>query len=162
LNNSIEHYNEDILRLQVTHDQLTEEITQLENLDQLRQDEINQQDLKMKKYAYAIKWLKEQRDAQCDTHGAKVHADTKQDRYRAMPGDKVDEMISDYIHANLRQKVQFDRIGLGWYLFGTRRVFARINAGKLVIRVAGGWESLHAFVERHTEEELHKTQKQIE
>lgn len=48
------------------------------------------------------------------------------------------------------------RLGEGWYLFGTRRVFARIVSGKLVLRVAGGWERLDDFVERHTEEELHK------
>ena len=41
-------------------------------------------------------------------------------------------------------------------MFGTRRVFARIVGGKLMLRVAGGWERLDDFVERHTEEMLHK------
>lgn len=40
LNNFIEHYEQDILRLQATHDQLAEEIKQLEGLDALRDDEI--------------------------------------------------------------------------------------------------------------------------
>lgn len=36
-------------------------------------------------------------------------------------------------------KVPIKKIGGGFYLFGTRKIFAKILNGKLVIRVGGGY-----------------------
>jgi len=55
--------------------------------------------------------------------------------------------------------VPLERLGDGWYIFGTRRIFARIAAGKLAVRVGGGWMSIKEFIETHSEEELHKLER---
>lgn len=56
-------------------------------------------------------------------------------------GDMLDEMMSNELHARNCQ-VPLQRLGEGWYLFGTRRIFARIVMGKLTVRVGGGWMSV--------------------
>ena len=58
--------------------------------------------------------------------------------YKAQKGDLVDEMLAQYINvANC--PVPIKRLGDGYYLFGTRKIYAKIMNGKLVIRVGGGY-----------------------
>ena len=38
------------------------------------------------------------------------------------------------------------RLGNGFYLFGTRKIFAKIMNGKLVIRVGGGYMVIEEFI----------------
>jgi hypothetical protein len=65
--------------------------------------------------------------------------------YNAMKGDLVDELLAKYI--NLAQcPVPIKRLGNGYYLFGTKKIFAKIMNGKLVIRVGGGFMVIEEFI----------------
>lgn len=74
-----------------------------------------------------------------------VNASSSSNIYCAMKGDAVDEYLAKYI--NLMQcKVPIKRLGNGYYLFGTRKIFAKIMNGKLVIRVGGGYMIIEEFI----------------
>lgn len=75
--------------------------------------------------------------------------------YHASGGDEVDELLAKYINlANC--PVPIKRLGNGYYLFGTRKIFAKIMNQKLVIRVGGGWMMIEEFIQTYAEVELNK------
>lgn len=56
----------------------------------------------------------------------------KETVYRATKGDLVDELLAKYINiANC--PVPIKRLGGGFYLFGLKKIYAKIMNGKLVI-----------------------------
>ena len=65
--------------------------------------------------------------------------------YNAIKGDLVDELLAKYI--NLTQcPVPIKRLGNGYYLFGSKKIFAKIMNNKLVIRVGGGFMVIEEFI----------------
>jgi hypothetical protein len=73
--------------------------------------------------------------------------------YSAYKGDAVDEQLARYI--NLMQcQVPIKRLGNGYYYFGTRKIFAKIMNGKLVIRVGGGYMVIEEFIANYADQEL--------
>lgn len=50
------------------------------------------------------------------------------------------------------------RLGNGYYLFGTKKIFAKIMNGKLVIRVGGGFMVIEEFIAAYAEAEMKKIQ----
>jgi hypothetical protein len=48
------------------------------------------------------------------------------------------------------------RLGGGFYMFGTRKIFAKILNGRLVIRVGGGYMVIEEFIQTYAEIELAK------
>lgn len=48
------------------------------------------------------------------------------------------------------------KLGDGYYLFGTRKIYAKILNGKLVIRVGGGYMVIEEFISTYAEKELVK------
>jgi hypothetical protein len=75
--------------------------------------------------------------------------------YKPSKGDLVDEMLAQYINlANC--PVPIKRLGDGYYMFGTRKIFAKILNGKLVIRVGGGYMVIEEFIATYAEQELAK------
>ena len=54
--------------------------------------------------------------------------------------------------------VPIKRLGNGYYLFGTKKIFAKIMNGKLVIRVGGGFMIIEEFIASYSESELKKMQ----
>jgi TfoX/Sxy family transcriptional regulator of competence genes len=42
--------------------------------------------------------------------------------------------------------VPIKRLGNGYYLFGSKKIFAKIMNGKLVIRVGGGFMVIEEFI----------------
>jgi len=52
--------------------------------------------------------------------------------------------------------VPFTREDKGVYLFGTKRVFIKVENGKIIIRVGGGFMMIDEFVEIYTPLELEK------
>mmetsp|Transcript_42625 Transcript_42625/g.40907 ORF Transcript_42625/g.40907 Transcript_42625/m.40907 type:complete len:219 (+) Transcript_42625:2167-2823(+) len=80
-----------------------------------------------------------------------------QNLYRALKGDQVDELLAKYI--NLTQcPVPIKRLGNGYYLFGSKKIFAKIMNGKLVIRVGGGFMVIEEFIATYAEQEMRKIQ----
>ena len=75
--------------------------------------------------------------------------------YVAIKGDEVDELLARYINLNACP-VPIKRLGGGYYLFGTRKIYAKILNGRLVIRVGGGYMVIDEFIENYAEVELKK------
>jgi hypothetical protein len=52
--------------------------------------------------------------------------------------------------------VPIKRLGNGYYLFGTRKIFAKIMNGKLVIRVGGGYMIIEEFISTYADIEINR------
>jgi hypothetical protein len=65
--------------------------------------------------------------------------------YKAIKGDYVDQLLADWVNDN-SCPVPIKRIGGGYYLFGTKKIYAKIINGKLVIRVGGGYMGIDEFM----------------
>lgn len=64
-------------------------------------------------------------------------------------------MIAKYVNTT-GCPVPIKRLGNGYYLFGTKKIFAKIMNGKLVIRVGGGFMVIEEFISAYAEQELKK------
>ena len=70
-------------------------------------------------------------------------------------GDTIDTMLNYYMnHTNC--PVPIRKIGNGFYLFGTKKIYAKILNGKLVIRVGGGFMIIEEFIATYAENEMQK------
>jgi len=65
--------------------------------------------------------------------------------YKAIKGDLVDELFAEYIN-KLNCPVPINRLGNNQYTFGTRKIYAKVINGKLVIRVGGGYMGIEEFM----------------
>jgi len=75
--------------------------------------------------------------------------------YKAVKGDAIDELWA--YHLNQHQlALPVKRLGVGSYMFGTRKIMAKIINGKLVIRVGGGYMSADEFIEQYGKMEMLK------
>lgn len=73
----------------------------------------------------------------------------------------VDELLAQFINlANC--PVPIKRLGGGFYLFGLKKIYAKILNGKLVIRVGGGYMIIEEFIQSYAEQELNKLNKLAE
>jgi hypothetical protein len=66
-------------------------------------------------------------------------------KYVPVKGDKTDERMAIYMN-NFDLDVPMVRTGEGNYVFGTRKIFAKIMNEKLVIRVGGGFMLIEEFL----------------
>lgn len=78
-------------------------------------------------------------------------------KYVADQGDEVDQMFAKYLNVN-NCPVPIRRLGGGYYLFGTKKIYAKILNGKLVIRVGGGYMVIDEFIQTYAQQELIKIQ----
>ena len=69
-------------------------------------------------------------------------------KYQPIKGDKVDEKMAAFIN-NFDLDVPLLRVGDGQYMFGSRKVFAKIMNDKLVIRVGGGFMLIDEFLQTY-------------
>ena len=76
-------------------------------------------------------------------------------KYIPVKGDKVDEKMATYMN-NFDMDVPMQRLGDGQYMFGTRKVFAKIMNDKLVVRVGGGFMLIDEFLPTYGQQELDK------
>lgn len=76
-------------------------------------------------------------------------------KYIPIKGDKVDEKMATYIN-DFALDVPFHRIGEGQYMFGSRKIFAKIMNDKLVIRVGGGYMVIDEFLQTYGTMEMEK------
>ena len=51
-------------------------------------------------------------------------------------------------------RVPIKRLGDGYYLFGLKKIYAKIINHKLVVRVGGGYMNFKDFLEHHSDAEL--------
>jgi len=76
-------------------------------------------------------------------------------KYIPVKGDKTDERMAIYMN-NFDLDVPMVRSGEGNYVFGTRKIFAKIMNEKLVIRVGGGFMLIEEFLPTYGQQELDK------
>ena len=77
------------------------------------------------------------------------------DSYVPVKDDPVDQAIAEYVNTH-RVDVPFVREDPGIYLFGTKRVFIKLENGKIIVRVGGGYMSIDEFVDVYSPLELEK------
>lgn len=53
-------------------------------------------------------------------------------------------------------KVNVKRLGGGFYMFGTKKIFCKIINGKLIVRVGGGHMSIDEFIMQYGYQESEK------
>jgi Growth-Arrest-Specific Protein 2 Domain len=68
-------------------------------------------------------------------------------------GDQVDELFADYIN-RLGCPVPVKRLTNNQYIFGTKKIAAKIINGRLVIRVGGGYMGIEEFMMYYGQQEL--------
>lgn len=76
-------------------------------------------------------------------------------KYIPIKGDKVDELMAVYMN-NFDLDVPIQRLGDGNYMFGSRKIFAKIMNDKLVIRVGGGFMLVDEFLNTFGPQEMAK------
>jgi hypothetical protein len=82
--------------------------------------------------------------------------------YVSMKDDPVDSALGEYI--NRREDplmVPMIREDREIYTFGTKRIFIRVEQGKIIIRVGGGFMQLEEFLEIYTPIELEKQENRL-
>ena len=85
--------------------------------------------------------------------------DLRKDReiYKPAKDDPIDIALSDYINTRpAALKVNFDREDHGRYNFGTKKIFVKLEQGKLLIRVGGGYMQVEDFVKLYSPVELER------
>ena len=76
-------------------------------------------------------------------------------KYNPVKGDRTDEIMAQYMN-NFDLDVPMIRQGEGNYLFGSRKIYAKIMNEKLVIRVGGGFMLIEEFLPTYGQQELDK------
>ena len=71
--------------------------------------------------------------------------------------DRVDRMFADYME-KLNVPVNLKKIHGGQYIFGTKKIMAKIQNDKLIIRIGGGYMMIDEFLSAYTAQELAKAQ----
>ena len=93
--------------------------------------------------------------ANCKQESDSEDSKSGQPVYTSDKSDKVDQMFALYINA-VHCPVKLKKIGDGQYIFGTKKIFAKIQNEKLVIRVGGGYMMIEDFLTTYTAQELNK------
>lgn len=83
-----------------------------------------------------------------------------QKSYQAVKGDEVDEMLAKWINLH-GCTIWFERLGGGFYMFGSKKIYAKIMNGKLVIRVGGGYMSIDEFMKHYGLQEMQRQQRMM-
>ncbi|TNV86962.1 hypothetical protein FGO68_gene12735 [Halteria grandinella] len=80
--------------------------------------------------------------------------------YKPIKGDLIDELIAKYFNA-LSRPMPVKRLGDGFYIFGTRKIYVKLLVGRLVVRVGGGFMSIDEFMEQYASMEMEKVLQMI-
>lgn len=80
--------------------------------------------------------------------------------YTAVKGDEVDQALADFLN-NFQDKgklqVMFIRLQPGIYSFGSKKVCIKVENGKIIIRVGGGYMRINDFLDTYTSTELDRS-----
>jgi hypothetical protein len=81
--------------------------------------------------------------------------------YKPVKGDAVDEMFAGYLN-KAKLEIEVQRISASNYMFGTKKILAKIINDRLVIRVGGGYMNAEEFIEQYGKIEMMKMMKMEE
>jgi chromosome segregation ATPase len=76
--------------------------------------------------------------------------------------DPIDKKLAEYINNypdRSKFKIMFMRETSGVYLFGSRRIYVRVEKGKINIRVGGGYLTIDEFLDQYTPVELERIER---
>ena len=78
--------------------------------------------------------------------------------YSPQKDDPVDSALAEFLNSRSEPLlVPFQRQDRDLYLFGTRRIFMKLENGRITVRVGGGFTRIEDFVEVYTPIELERT-----
>lgn len=80
--------------------------------------------------------------------------------YIPLKGDAIDEMMAKYLN-ECDFFVPVKRLGEGQYMYGSKKIFAKIMNGRLIIRVGGGYMLIDEFLKNYAEVERDKTSSKV-
>ena len=79
----------------------------------------------------------------------------KKKEYQPASNDPVDDLLAKYINQmTLNVPVRKIEGEQGFYMFGTRKIYAKVLNNKLVVRVGGGYMSFQEFIDTYGHVEL--------
>lgn len=73
--------------------------------------------------------------------------------YKCVAGDDIDKMIADMMIKSGEQ-VDLKRLGGGFYMFGSKKIYCKVMNSKLVVRVGGGYVSIEEFIKLYAKGEI--------
>ena len=76
----------------------------------------------------------------------------QRDWYSPVNGDNLDELFAQHVNACIHS-VGIQRLSEGQYMYGTKKIQAKIMNDKLVIRVSGGYMLIEEFLKNYAESE---------
>jgi hypothetical protein len=82
--------------------------------------------------------------------------------YIPVRNDAIDKKLAEYINNfpdRNKLKIMFMRETEGVYEFGSRKVQVKVEGGKILIRVGGGYLSVDEFLDQYTPTELEKLER---
>ena len=154
LENEVEHRRTLVVELR---DEIAEKNRIIDELEQPR-DEIDTIEMLIKEKDDVIRDL----EAQLRQRGrttTKTTTITKQayssSQVVSSSNDQVDELMQEYLSLN-DSPVPIQKLSGGNYMFGTRKIYAKVMNGKIMVRVGGGYMTIEEFIETYGEAELKK------
>lgn len=142
---TISELEEEIRQCDIEIARLRAEIAELDRRIQELQDAIAEKDAEINELNKIL--------AARNARLKQLESELKGSQYVAVKGDMIDELLAKYIQ---NCPVPVKRLGGGFYLFGLRKIYAKIMNGKLVIRVGGGYMIIEKFIETYADQELQK------
>ena len=80
-----------------------------------------------------------------------------QSPYNPVDGDSVDQALGQFLNERMMASpIPFRREESGIYSFGSKRVFVKVEQGRVIIRVGGGYMNIEEFIAVYAPMELEK------
>ncbi len=73
--------------------------------------------------------------------------------------DDVDRMIYDFVEKKA-SGLRFEKVSPNNYIFGTKKIYAKITNGVLLVRVGGGFMDIESFYKQYGDQEFQKQLRQ--
>ncbi len=113
----------------------------------------------------SLELLKQLKDAENEIDALKEYIVELKSRvavYIPIKEDDVDKRLAEYINNypdRSKLKIMFMRESEGIYLFGTRKIYVRVENNKIIIRVGGGYLTIDEFLDIYTPVELERLER---
>ena len=113
----------------------------------------------------SLELLRQLKDAEGEIEALKEYIVELKQRvavYIPVKEDDVDRKLAEYINNypdRSKLKIMFMRESEGIYLFGTRKIYVRVENHKIIIRVGGGYLTIDEFLDIYTPVELERLER---
>lgn len=155
-----EDVNKQLEVTQIQLEQVAEDRTALRNQLEavvITQDLANNKLLEVEKTSNQLRTILEEKEE--DIEYLTVALKEAQDLYVPQKGDDIDNAVADYINNGSqisKLKLLFIREADGVYQFGSKRIYVKLEAGRVLIRVGGGFLGLDEFIDQYGPLEMEK------